>query len=111
MGIVSKVKVYAMLDNHSLIICAEYLPEQVLLALDIRRTGLVVFHYQFMSLVLPVMRDIHHVSYESVLTCDELHYFFLRHNSVCLFLFQYHLKLPVTGFRQDIMEMIHQYVV
>ena len=87
MSVVSKVKVNAMLNRHSLIICAEYLFEQFLLTLGIRRTGLVVFHYQFMSLVLPVMQDIHHVSYESVLACDELHYIFMRHNSVSLFLF------------------------
>ena len=111
MSIVSKVKVNSMLDNHLLIICAEYLPEQLLLALDIRRTGLVVFHYQFMGLVLPVMRDIHHVSYESVLACDELHYIFLRHNSVSLFLFQYLLKLLVTHLRQDMVEVLRQYAV
>lgn len=35
----------------------------------------------------------------------------LRHNSVSLFLFQYLLKLSVAGFRQDLVEMIHQYAV
>lgn len=69
----SIVEMNALLNRHFLIICAENLPEQFLLSFDVRRTGLVVFQYQFMSLVLPVMRDLHHVSDEAVLTCHEFH--------------------------------------
>jgi hypothetical protein len=80
MGVESKVKVNAMLDQDLFVIRTEYLLEQILSALYIRRTGLIIFQYQFVGLVLPVMRNIHRMAYVSVLAPNKLHYFFLCHN-------------------------------
>ncbi len=80
MGVESKVKVNAMLDHDSFVIRTEYLLEQILSALYIRRTGLIIFQYQFVGLVLPVMRNVHRMAYESFLARYELHYFFRCHN-------------------------------
>lgn len=80
MGVESKVEVNAILDHDSFVIRTEYLLEQILSALYIRRTGLIIFQYQFVSLVLPVMRNVHRMAYESVLARYKLHDFFLCHN-------------------------------
>ena len=80
MGVESKVEVNAMLDHDSFVIRTEYLLEQVLSALYIRRTGLIIFQYQFVSLVLPVMRNVHSMAYVSVLARYKLHDFFRCHN-------------------------------
>jgi len=80
MGVESKVKVNAILDHNLFVIRTEYLLEQVLSALGIRRTGLIIFQYQFVSLVLPVMRNVHSMAYVSVLARYKLHYFFLCHD-------------------------------
>ena len=80
MGVESKVKVNAMLDHDSFVIRTEYLLEQILFALYIRRTGLIIFLYQFVGLVLPIMRNVHSMAYVSVLACNKLHYFFRCHN-------------------------------
>lgn len=45
MGVESKVEVNAMLDHNSFVIRTEYLLEQFLSALCIRRTGLIIFQY------------------------------------------------------------------
>ena len=50
-GVESKVKVNAMLDHNLSVIRTEYLLEQILSALYIRRTGLIIFQYQFVGLV------------------------------------------------------------
>ena len=80
MGVESKVKVNAILDHNLFVIRTKYLLEQVLSALGIRRTGLIIFQYQFVGLVLPVMRNVHRMAYESFLARYKLHYFFLCHN-------------------------------
>ena len=79
MGVESKVKVNAMLDHDLFVIRTEYLLEQFLSAFCIRRTGLIIFQNQFVSLVLPVMRNIHRMAYESFLARYKLHYFFRCH--------------------------------
>ena len=80
MGVESKVKVNAILDHDSFVIRTEYLLEQFFPALYIRRTGLIICYNQFVGLVLPVMRNVHRMAYESVLARYKLHYFFLCHN-------------------------------
>ena len=80
MGVESKVEVNAMLDYNPFVIRTEYLLEQFFSALYIRRTGLIIFQYQFVSLVLPVMLNVYRMAYESVLAYNKLHYFFLCHN-------------------------------
>jgi len=80
MGVESKVEVNAMLDHNPFVIRTEYLLEQILSALCIRRTGLIIFQYQFVCLVLPVMRNIHRMAYESVLARYKLHDFFRCHD-------------------------------
>ena len=62
------------------VIGTEYLLEQFFPALCIRWTGLIICYNQFVSLVLPVMRNVHRMAYESFLACNKLHYFFLCHN-------------------------------
>ena len=80
MGVESKVEVDAMLDYNLFVIRTEYLLEQFFPALCIRRTGLIICYNQFVCLVLPVMRNVHRMAYESVLARYKLHYFFLCHN-------------------------------
>ena len=80
MGVESKVEVNAILYHDPFVIRTEYLIEQILSALYIHRTGLIIFQYQFVGLVLPVMGNVHRMAYESVLARYKLHYFFLCHD-------------------------------
>ena len=80
MGVESKVEVNAMLDHDPFVIRTEYLLEQFFSALYIRRTGLIIFQYQFVSLVLPVMRNVHRMPYVSVFARYKLHYYFRCHD-------------------------------